>query len=145
MSDVHQNRRAVCGQRYVLRKSRLLILLLLLFVAVKSHTGPAGGLGRYALASWYGPKFHGKTMANGERFNMHALTVAHKRLPLGTRLILTNPDNGEQVKVKVTDRGPYVAGRQLDVSYRVAWELGFVKQGLSRLHVKIFRRPHQEG
>jgi rare lipoprotein A (peptidoglycan hydrolase) len=145
MSDVVQNDRAVRRQTYVLWRPWLLILMLLMVVVVKSHTGPAGGLGRYALASWYGPKFHGKTMANGKRFDMHALTVAHKRLALGTRLILTNPDNGEQVKVKVTDRGPYVAGRQLDVSYRVARKLGFVKKGLSRLHVKIFRQPHREG
>jgi 3D (Asp-Asp-Asp) domain-containing protein len=123
----------------------VLTLLLITFVAVKSHAGPVGGLGRYVLASWYGPKFHGKQMANGKRFNMHALTVAHQSLPLGTRLVLTNPDNGEQAKVKVTDRGPYIAGRHLDVSYRVARELGFVKKGLSRLHMKIHLRPDSQG
>ena len=122
----------------------LILSFLVMFLLVKSHGGPPGGLGRYVLASWYGPKFHGKTLANGQRFNMHALTVAHKSLPLGTGLILTNPDHGEQVQVKVTDRGPYVTGRQLDVSYRVAKELGFVKQGLSQLHLKIFRRPVQK-
>ena len=103
-----------------------------------------GGLARHIMASWYGPKFHGKIMANGQRFNMHALTVAHKILPLGTGLILTNPDTGELVKVKVNDWGPYVKGRQSEVSYRVAKKLGFVKQGLSRVHMIIFRRPEQK-
>lgn len=144
MSDVTQNGTAISRQTYLFWWLWILTLLLA-FVAVKSHAGPAGGLGRYVLASWYGPKFHGKKMANGKRFNMHALTVAHKGLPLGTRLILTNPDNGEQVKVKVTDRGPYVTGRHLDVSYRVARKLGFVKKGLSRLHLKIFRQPDRKG
>jgi hypothetical protein len=66
----------------------LLVVLLLTFVTIKSHAGPAGALACYILAFWYGPKFHGKTMANGQRFNMHALTVAHKILPLGAGLIL---------------------------------------------------------
>ena len=83
-------------------------------------------------------------MANGQRFNMHALTVAHKILPLGTGLILTNSDTGELVRVKVNDWGPYVKDHQLDVSHRVAKKLGFVKQGLSKVHMKIFRRPEQK-
>ncbi|MDD3581570.1 MAG: septal ring lytic transglycosylase RlpA family protein [Desulfobacca sp.] len=89
------------------------------------------------LASWYGAKFHGRRMANGHRFNMYDLTVAHRTLPLGTELLLTNPHNGRQVEVRVTDRGPHVRGRQLDVSYEVARRLYFVSRGVTRLEMQI--------
>ena len=85
------------------------------------------------VASWYGPQHHGRLMANGKPFDMHADTVAHPSLPLGTRLRLTNPDNGSSVDVKVTDRGPYIRGRNLDLSYGVAKKLGVVKSGVSRI------------
>lgn len=89
------------------------------------------------VASWYGPQFHGKTMASGRPFNMHALIVAHRTIPLGTRLLLTNPRNGRRVKVRVMDRGPYIRARQLDVSYAVACRLGFVNRGVARLQMRI--------
>jgi rare lipoprotein A len=72
-------------------------------------------------------------MANGQPFNMYADTVAHPSLPLGTRLRLTNPANGRSVEVKVTDRGPYIRGRGLDLSYAVAQKLGVVQSGVSRI------------
>ena len=93
--------------------------------------------GRFVVASWYGPKFHGRTMANGQRFNMYALTVAHRTLPLGTELVLINPRNGKQVRVRVSDRGPYIHGRHLDVSYEVARKLHFVRRGVTRLQMQI--------
>lgn len=120
----------------------LLVLTVTLLTAA-SALGPQPELqprkkaGRIVRASWYGPKFHGKIMANGQPFNMHALTVAHRTIPLGTRLILKNPRNGKKVKVRVTDRGPFVRGRQLDVSYAVAQQLGFVEQGVARLRMQI--------
>jgi rare lipoprotein A (peptidoglycan hydrolase) len=123
----------------------LALTLLAAAATIKSHAGPPEGLGRYVVASWYGPKFHGKTMANGQPFNMHALTAAHKNLLLGTRLILTNPDNGKRVQVRITDRGPYVEGRHLDVSYRVAKKLGFVNRGLAKLHVNKIPPPAGQG
>lgn len=90
-------------------------------------------------ASWYGPGFQGKDMANGEPFNMNAYTVAHKTLPLGTCLKLTNLENGRIVnRVEVTDRGPYIKGRQLDVSKAVAQHLGFIGAGTAKLQaVKV--------
>jgi rare lipoprotein A len=84
-------------------------------------------------ASWYGSQHHGKLMANGQPFNMYSDTVAHKSLPLGTRLTLTNPQNGNAVRVKVTDRGPYVSGRSLDLSYGAASKLGVLKNGVSKV------------
>jgi rare lipoprotein A len=84
-------------------------------------------------ASWYGSYHHGKLMANGKPFNMYANTVAHKKLPLGTTLNLTNPRNGASVQVQVTDRGPYIPGRNLDLSYGVARKLGVVQAGVAKV------------
>ena len=67
-------------------------------------------------ASWYGPGFHGKKTASGERFNQYGLTAAHKTLPLGSRVKVTNLSNGQSVVVTINDRGPYVRGRMIDLS-----------------------------
>lgn len=71
-------------------------------------------------ASWYGSQFHGRKTASGERFNMHALTAAHKTLPLGTHLRVTNVRTGQSVVVRVNDRGPFVRGRDIDLSKAAA-------------------------
>jgi rare lipoprotein A (peptidoglycan hydrolase) len=94
---------------------------------------PSKGRGQLVAASWYGAQHHGKLMANGRPFNMYADTAAHKNLPLGTQLTLTNPQNGNSVKVQVTDRGPYVSGRSLDLSYGAARKLGVVENGVSKV------------
>ena len=88
-------------------------------------------------ASWYGAQFHGKTMANGHPFNMHALTVAHRKLPLGTPVCVTNPENGKQVGAYVTDRGPYVHPRVIDLSYRVASALGITVRGHAHVVISV--------
>ncbi len=79
--------------------------------------------------SWYGKKFHGRLTANGERFDMHAMTAAHKHLPFNTRLRVTNLANGRSLVLRINDRGPFVPGRVLDVSKAAAKELGFLGQG----------------
>jgi rare lipoprotein A len=98
-----------------------------------SPVSPSHGRRQLVAASWYGSQHQGKLMANGQPFNMYADTVAHKTLPLGTRLTLTNPKTGAAVKVKVTDRGPYVSGRSLDLSYNAARKLGVVESGVARV------------
>ena len=105
------------------------------FVLEKARA--AYGRGRLVTASWYGPRHHGKLMANGKPFDMHADTAAHPTLPFGTELRLTNPANGRSVKVQVTDRGPFIPGRNLDVSYGVARKLGMVKAGVCRLYQEV--------
>ncbi len=87
-------------------------------------------------ASWYGPKFHGKTTANGEQFDQMAFTAAHKKLKFGTLLKITNPKNDKSVVVRINDRGPYIAGRQLDLSKAAAQELGMIKKGVVKLKVE---------
>jgi rare lipoprotein A len=88
-------------------------------------------------ASWYGSKFHGKTTANGETYNQLALTAAHKTLAFGTLLKVTNLKNGKSVVVKINDRGPYVDGRDLDLSKGTAIALGMVKRGVQKVKVEV--------
>ncbi len=92
------------------------------------------------VASWYGKAFHGKKTASGEIFNMYAYTAAHKSLPLGTILKVINPENGKSVVVKVNDRGPYVRGRDLDLSYAAAKKIGLVKKGVGKVYVEFLSR-----
>lgn len=87
-------------------------------------------------ASWYGPKFHGKFTANGEVYDQMALTAAHKNLSFGTLLKITNPKNGKSVIVRINDRGPYIEGRELDLSKGAAIELGMLEKGVARVKVQ---------
>ncbi len=87
-------------------------------------------------ASWYGPRFHGRTTANGEIYDQTALTAAHKSLRFGTILKVTNPRNNKSVIVRINDRGPYIPGRQLDLSKAAAEELDVIKNGVKRLKVE---------
>ena len=91
----------------------------------------------YGYSSWYGDKFHGRKTASGEIYNMHKLTAAHRTLPFGTYLKVTNISNKKQVIVKVNDRGPFKANRIIDVSREAAKRLGFINQGLARVKIEI--------
>ena len=89
------------------------------------------------LASWYGPRFHGRRTANGERFNKFHLTAAHRTLPFNTRVRVTNLQNGRSVVVRINDRGPYVRGRIIDLSYGAARLLGMQARGVVLVKVEI--------
>jgi rare lipoprotein A len=89
-------------------------------------------------ASFYSKKFTGRKMANGERLHHDSLTCAHKTYPFGTLLKVTNPENGVHVIVRVTDRGPYVKGRIIDLSVRAAKELGIIAQGIAPVIVERY-------
>lgn len=97
-------------------KTIILSLLLLIGFNANARTNKHHGNSGQQLASWYGPGFHGKRTASGERFNTHALTAAHKTLKLGTRVRVTNLNNNKSVIVVINDRGPYVRGRVIDLS-----------------------------
>jgi rare lipoprotein A len=86
-------------------------------------------------ASWYGSYHHGRRTANGEVFNMNAHTAAHRRLPFGTRIRVQNLANGNSVVLVVNDRGPFIRGRILDVSRQAAEDLGFLRQGLTKVRI----------
>jgi len=89
------------------------------------------------VASWYGEYHHGQPMANGQPFDMFSPTIAHKEIPLGTRVRLENPATGQQVTATVTDRGPYVAGRDVDLSYQLAKQLSLEHLGVGRLIMEV--------
>ena len=91
----------------------------------------------YVVASWYGQKFNGRQTASGERFDMYAMTCAHKTLQFGTKLHVTNPDNNKSVIVTVNDRGPFIRGRDLDLSYGAAKKIGIVKKGVGRVKIEL--------
>ena len=86
-------------------------------------------------ASWYGSDFHGKETSSGEIYNMHAMTAAHKTLPLGVYVKVQNRKNGREIVVRVNDRGPFVGGRIIDLSYSAAKELGVVNSGTAQVQV----------
>ncbi len=88
------------------------------------------------VASWYGPKFHGKMTANGEIYNQMALTAAHKELPFGTFLKVTNLRNGKSAVVRINDRGPFIEGRDLDLSKGTALALGMIYKGVIQVKVE---------
>ncbi|MXO90586.1 septal ring lytic transglycosylase RlpA family protein [Altererythrobacter aquaemixtae] len=89
------------------------------------------------VASYYGRRFHGRLTANGERFNMNAMTAAHKTLPFGTRVRVTNPRNGKAVVVRINDRGPFIRGRTIDLSRAAAGEIGIISRGHGRVELDI--------
>lgn len=89
------------------------------------------------VASWYGQYHHGRIMANGQPFDMHGHTIAHRDMPLGTRVELENPATGEKAHATVTDRGPYVEGRDVDLSYRLARKLSLARQGVGNLKMRV--------
>ena len=89
-------------------------------------------------ASWYGQPHHGKKTASGETFDMYALTAAHRSLPLGTRVRVTNVANGRAVEVRINDRGPAIPGRIIDLSYAAARALGAVSDGVFRVRIAVF-------
>lgn len=97
---------------------------------------PEPGYSETGIASWYGPNFHGQRAANGEVFDETALTAAHPTLPLSSLVQVTNLENGREVIVRVTDRGPFVDGRLIDLSRGAAQVLGFEGQGRARVHVR---------
>ena len=89
------------------------------------------------ISSWYGPDFDGKATSSGEIYDMHALTAAHKTLPMGTIVKVTNLDNNRDVVVRINDRGPFVGTRIIDLSNKAAHEIDMVKKGTARVQLEV--------
>ena len=94
------------------------------------------------VASWYGRDFHGKPTSGGEPYDMHAMTAAHKTLPIPTWVEVTNLSNGKRVTVRVNDRGPFIDNRLIDLSYQAALELDMIRTGTSRVQVRALGAPN---
>ena len=109
----------------------------------------AKGFEQKGLASWYGEKFHGRKTASGEIYNMHAMSAAHKTLPLGTYVRVRNLNNGKSIDVRVNDRGPFVQGRIIDLSYTAAKRLDIIGPGTAPVVVTALGVPaknsHSQG
>ncbi len=95
--------------------------------------------------SWYGGDFDGQPTATGETYDMYAYTAAHPTLPLGSIVRVTNPRNHRSQIVRINDRGPYVEGRELDVSYAVAEKLGFDQRGTAKVRLELLEVPKRSG
>jgi rare lipoprotein A len=93
------------------------------------------------IASWYGPGFHGNRSASGEIYNQNAMTAAHRSLPFGTRVQVTNLNNGRSVVVRINDRGPYVRGRVIDLSAAAARVLGVMQTGVAPVQLNVLDNP----
>lgn len=119
--------------------------LAVFLAAARSTASQAPGTTQLGLASWYGPGFHGERTASGEIFNQRELVAAHRTLPFGTVIRVTNLENGRRVVVRVIDRGPYGRnvrnGAVVDLSYGAARRLGFTKDGLVRIRLEVIRAP----
>lgn len=105
------------------------------------------GYSQEGVASWYGPDFHGKKTSSGEVYDMHAMTAAHKTLPLGVYVRVRNRENGNEAVVKVNDRGPFVKNRIIDLSYTAAKVLGVDVKGTAAVHVEAlgYRQEGKDG
>ncbi len=134
-------------QRNILKKTKIPSFLLslfliftlsscdVLFAPTDEDSTTAGAYKQEGIASYYADKYEGKPTASGEIFRQNLLTAAHKTLPFGTMVTVTNLKNGKKVRVKINDRGPFVAGRIIDLTSRGAKELDFIRDGI--VNVKI--------
>lgn len=98
---------------------------------------PPSGAVQVGTASWYGPGFHGNRTSSGEVYDQYDLTAAHQTLPLGTRVAVTNLQNGRTVEVRVNDRGPFVKGRSIDLSYAAARSIGMLGPGTVPVRIEV--------
>jgi rare lipoprotein A len=93
------------------------------------------------IASWYGAPYHNRRGSNGEIYNMHAMTAAHRTFPLGSIVRVTNPANGTSAMVRITDRGPFIEGRIIDLSQAAAKQIGLIQKGTAPVRVELLKTP----
>ncbi len=127
----------------ILFKKRRLLSILCSVILLTSCAGKSYfrfGNVQKGLASWYGPDFHGKLTSNQEIYNMHALTAAHKTLPFGAYVRVTNLNNGKSIVVRINDRGPFIKGRIIDLSYAAAKKVGMDITGVAPVKIKVLKK-----
>ncbi|HAS17489.1 MAG TPA: septal ring lytic transglycosylase RlpA family protein [Nitrospiraceae bacterium] len=121
------------------------LLIIIVSIIITSCTLPAykspyaAGYVERGVASWYGGEFHGRPTSSGEIYDMYSNTAAHKLIPLGTIARVTNIENRRSVVVKINDRGPFIEGRIIDMSYSAANEIGMVNMGLANVEIEILK------
>lgn len=104
------------------------------------RAAPDSGWDEEGIASWYGKKFHGRQTANGERYDMYDITAAHRTLPFGTVVLVRNMNNGKELKVRINDRGPFIKGRIIDLSYGAARKLDMIRDGIVPVRIRVVQQ-----
>ncbi len=120
-----------------LKPAFVFVVLTLLFSSCARISYPPPDNVQTGVASWYGPGFHGKTTSNKEIYDMHDMTAAHRSLPFGTHVMVTNLDNGMSVLVRINDRGPFVKDRIIDLSYAAAKAVDMIDPGTAPVRLEI--------
>ena len=121
-----------------MKKSLLFLTIAFIFLAGGAFAANSVTLYKSsAVASYYADKYHGRKTSNGEVFNMYDLTAAHKSLPFNTKVKVTNLSNGKSVVVRINDRGPFVKGREIDLSKAAAVKIGMIKSGTAKVSLEI--------
>src|SRR5215470_3457913 len=118
-----------------------LVVLLAQACSLFRSTPPVVGGRQEGIASWYGPGFHGNRTANGEIYDQYELTAAHPSLALGSRVMVTSLANGRSVEVRINDRGPFVDGRIIDLSYAAARVIGMIGPGTMPVRIQVLGEP----
>ena len=124
------------GASDLLRRAITSLTLFSLLAGCASHDIDPRGYDQTGTASYYGARHHGKRTASGEPFNQHGLTAAHRSLPFGTRVLVTNMANQRSVVVRINDRGPHTRGRLIDLSRAAAEKIGMLRSGTARVRVQ---------
>jgi len=104
---------------------------------------PESRVAQTGIASWYGPGFHGQATASGVIYNQYDLTAAHQTLPLGSRVMVTNLNNGKSIEVRVNDRGPFAKGRIIDLSHAAAQSIDMVGPGTAPVRIEVIEAPYK--
>ncbi len=120
-----------------LRRPSVFVCLIVFAIGCASNSENPGAYTETGLASWYGKQYQGNRTASGERFNRKAFTAAHKTLPFGTIVEVKHLKSGEKVRVRVNDRGPFVAGRIIDLSQAAAAKLDIVNDGVAKVRIEV--------
>ncbi|MGH7884408.1 MAG: septal ring lytic transglycosylase RlpA family protein [Thermodesulfobacteriota bacterium] len=123
--------------RFMLLKLIITLFFILSFQCVSFADDSNSGYSESGFASWYGKKLHGEKTASGKDFDMHSFTAAHRTLPFGTIVNVTNLNNGRVVKVVITDRGPFSKKRIIDLSRAAAVELGLLRKGVGKVKIDV--------
>ncbi|WP_278405156.1 septal ring lytic transglycosylase RlpA family protein [Pseudoalteromonas ruthenica] len=122
-------------------RSVIAVVLLVVLSGCANHLPAEKGAVQQGLASYYHDKYHGRTTASGERFEQTALSAAHRNLPFGSKVKVTNTENGRSVVVRINDRGPFVSGRIIDLSRRAFKHISNLSAGVIAVEVEVLSGP----
>jgi len=127
----------------LIRHKWALVICFALVLLLNPHKQSFANQPSFGRASWYGGNFHGRRTANGEYYNMYAVSAAHKKIKFDSLVKVTNLNNGQSIVVRINDRGPFIPGRDIDLSYGAAQKLGMVSDGVVPVKLEVLAKPKQ--